>query len=607
MTITRRLITMLTVALLALVLVGGFGIQALLRAQQRFDAVQTHTLPSILELFYARGDLSANKSSYRDLLIAENGEREAIYRHIADTDQDFDRHLEKYEHEDIADDNDRGLLATNKTNALALRSQYSAFRGKLDAGDMDGAKALIRAGGAFLAASSALTDSLNTQVAYNMKLSEQTRAANNDAYTAMFRVLVFIVIAAFLIAGGLGVQLYRIIKTGLGGLQSTLQTVSDELDLTRTAPVTRMDEIGHTSVALNTLLARVAQVLGEVRGSSTSVSIASKEIASGNSDLSARTEEQAASLEETAASMEELTATVRQNTGHAQQASSLAANALEISAQGRQVVERMAQTMGDMTASSTKIAEITALIEGIAFQTNILALNAAVEAARAGEQGRGFAVVASEVRNLAQRSSAAAKEIKAVIATSVADVTQGAQQAEEVGRITGQALQAVKQVAEIIGEIAAASNEQGRGIEQVNQAVVQMDQVTQQNAALVEQAAAAAQSLEHQAYKLNELVSVFTVSGAAAQSHGANAVHETAAQVARATQTRRARESSHEQADRTAPALKVAAGTAAARPARSTAAVAAPRALRPGAAAARPHALALVKPPGEAAQDRRTF
>jgi len=279
--------------------------------------------------------------------------------------------------------------------------------------------------------------------------------------------------------------------------------------------------------------------------------------------------------------MEELTSTVKQNTESARQASVLAVDASEIADRGNQVVERMVGTMNNISTSSTKIAEITTLIEGIAFQTNILALNAAVEAARAGEQGRGFAVVASEVRNLAQRSSAAAKEIKDLIETSVAAIQVGSNEAEQVGQTTGEIRQAVKRVADIIGEIASASEEQGRGIEQVNQAVGQMDQVTQQNAALVEEAAAAAQSLEEQAMKLKQTVAIFKVQSTGAETRrGADALpatrHISQHDAPRAlTKSSAARAQPHAAAKSSAPAKRP---TAAQRPA--AAQIPAPRAAR---------------------------
>jgi methyl-accepting chemotaxis protein-1 (serine sensor receptor) len=228
--------------------------------------------------------------------------------------------------------------------------------------------------------------------------------------------------------------------------------------------------------------------------------------------LSSRTEEQASALQETASSMDELTGTVKQNADNARQASSLAANASEIANKGSRVVAQVVGTMGDINQSSAKIADIITIIEGIAFQTNILALNAAVEAARAGEEGRGFAVVAGEVRSLAQRSSAAAKEIKGLIDTSVERVQSGTSLVDEAGRTMAEIIGAVQRVTDIMGEIAAASEEQSSGIEQVARAVTQMDEVTQQNAALVEEAAAAAQSLEDQAGKLREAVAVFHLS-----------------------------------------------------------------------------------------------
>ena len=519
MTISKRLILTLTIALLALILVGGFGLRQLSAAQQRFDEVQTDIIPSIKTLYTAKSSLETlRRLNLRHVLAADAGAKTAVEQEMAEADKTFDQQMAIYERSDISDDTDRKMLDADKANMTAFRTSRDNFVAKSRSGDQDGARALLVAGGVEDLAGKTLGTGIDNHIAYNDTLSHAIRATNDSDYTQAFWLLVTTIIAVLIVAGGLGVHLYQLVTKGLSHVQRTLQHVSESLDLTTTAKIDRMDEIGLTASAFNTLMSRVAEVIGEVRLSSGSVSVASRQIAAGNVDLSARTEEQAASLEQTAASMEELTSTVKQNTDNARQASALAVTASDISDRGNSVVERMVQTMGEITASSSKIAEITTLIEGIAFQTNILALNAAVEAARAGEQGRGFAVVAAEVRTLAQRSSAAAKEIKDVIEKSVGTIQEGSSQAAEVGQTTGEARQAVRRVADIIGEIAAASEEQSRGIEQVNLAVNQMDEVTQQNAALVEEAAAAAQSLEEQAMKMNEMVSVFTVARPKAQA-----------------------------------------------------------------------------------------
>jgi methyl-accepting chemotaxis protein len=261
---------------------------------------------------------------------------------------------------------------------------------------------------------------------------------------------------------------------------------------------------------------KMTEVIVQVKEAGETINTAAGEIASGNNDLSSRTEQQASSLEETASSMEELASTVKQNAENAKQANQLAAAASGVAVKGGEVVGQVVTTMSDINQSSRKIEDIISVIDGIAFQTNILALNAAVEAARAGEQGRGFAVVAGEVRNLAQRSAAAAKEIKQLISDSVSKVQDGTKLVEDAGKTMEEIVTSVQRVTDIMGEISAASSEQSSGIDQVNTAITSMDEVTQQNAALVEEAAAAAESLVEQAATLMDTVNDFKLAGIAA-------------------------------------------------------------------------------------------
>ena len=296
-------------------------------------------------------------------------------------------------------------------------------------------------------------------------------------------------------------------------------------DLTRRIDASTRDETGALLRALRHMNDSLVQIVTEVRGGTDAIAGASNEIAAGNLDLSSRTEQQAGSLEETAASMEQLTGTVRQNADNARQANQLAITASNVALEGGAVVGQVITTMGSINESSRKIVDIIGVIDGIAFQTNILALNAAVEAARAGEQGRGFAVVASEVRTLAQRSAAAAKEIKGLIGDSVDKVDLGAKLVDQAGATMEQVVESIRRVTDIMAEITHASAEQTSGIEQVNQAIAHMDEATQQNAALVEESAAAAASMQDQAAKLAQAVGVFRLDGAAAAPVRAATAH----------------------------------------------------------------------------------
>jgi len=323
-------------------------------------------------------------------------------------------------------------------------------------------------------------------------------------YVTILSTSLIAVIAAILAGGWLARTVSRPLKQAV-----IVATRVTEGDLTTRIVASSTDETGQLMLSMKAMNQSLLRIVGGVRTGADSIATASSEIAAGNFDLSSRTEQQASSLEETAASMTQLTETVRQNSDNARQANTLAVRASGMADAGNEAVLGMIQTIGQISGSSNKISEITGVIEGIAFQTNILALNAAVEAARAGEEGRGFAVVASEVRSLAQRSATAAKQIKDLIGSSVEIIQNAAKQADDVGATMGQVNLAIKQVSDIVGEIAAASEEQSRGIEQVNLAVNQMDEVTQQNAALVEEAAAAARSLEEQANDLKDAVAVF--------------------------------------------------------------------------------------------------
>ncbi len=368
--------------------------------------------------------------------------------------------------------------------------------------------AMVRA--ELLPAVQGFMDDMNTLVGLQEKLlSNAMVQSENSRSSAMMLgglVLALVVIAGLLLSA----WLIRQMTLPLVQAVELANSIASG-DLTRDVHDDRKDELGHLLRSLNTMAQKLRSVVGEVRNGVDSVSSAASQIATGNQDLSARTEQTAANLEETAASIEELTATVTQSADTARQANQLAATAVQAAERGGEVVSQVVMSMDQINTSSRKISDIIGVIDGIAFQTNILALNAAVEAARAGEQGRGFAVVAGEVRSLAGRSAEAAKEIKALISTSVSNVDLGAEQVAQAGESMQEIVASVRRVTDLIGEITASANEQRDGIAQVNQAVSNLDQMTQQNAALVEESSAAATSMNEQAQRLAQVVAVFNV------------------------------------------------------------------------------------------------
>ncbi|RFP20240.1 HAMP domain-containing protein [Duganella sp. BJB488] len=432
--------------------------------------------------------------------------------------------LMQKEEQKVKDQRARYDKAQADLKALGLNDNEKKALADIAALDVDVDKAFKEAIGQVLAFNSegaakvisGRIDPLNQQtLALINKLVDMQQAAARDvmdssvtADRSLMMMLFLLGAVAVAIGVACAVVITRSITVPLSGAVEVAQKVAAG-ELTSQVHVEGKDETSELLQALKDMNDSLAKTVGDVRSGTDLISTASQEIASGNADLSARTESQASSLEETASSMEELTSTVKQNADNARQANQLAVTASSVAEKGGTVVAQVVETMGSIKASSSKIVDIIGVIDGIAFQTNILALNAAVEAARAGEQGRGFAVVASEVRNLAQRSAGAAKEIKELIGDSVDKVDAGSKLVDEAGQTMGLIVTSIRQVADIMGEITAATQEQSNGIEEVNQAITQMDEMTQQNAALVEEAAAAAESMQEQAEMLAQAVSIF--------------------------------------------------------------------------------------------------
>ncbi len=492
------------VLLVALTALAWTSLQAAQQATTK--VIEMEHRSKVMDEWLASTRLNIN----RVLGVAKSGanpEVEAYFKPMIAQTTERINELQKTLDAEVSSERGKALLkeiSDRRTEYIAVRKTYFET---LKGGEI--AMAAQQLDSALLPAANRYTDTMVELQKYQRELVVAAVAASNQTVDRQAMIIVALAVLAVVLASVVAWRITVSVTAPLHEAVGIAKAVAAG-DLNGHVQTLRKDELGDLLNALAAMKTSLIQTVGQVRSATDSINTASYEIASGNQDLSARTEQAASNLEETAASMEQLTA--------ARQANQLAASAAEIAVRGGQVVGQVVTTMDEINHSSKKISDIIGVIDGIAFQTNILALNAAVEAARAGEQGRGFAVVAGEVRNLAQRSAEAAKEIKNLIGASVDRVEAGSKLVADAGQTMSEIVGSVQRVSDIIGEITAAAGEQSDGIGQVNVAVTQLDQMTQQNAALVEESAAAAESLKDQASRLTEVIKIFRIDSSQALS-----------------------------------------------------------------------------------------
>ncbi len=507
-TVRTRLALGFSFSILMLCLIVGFATWRLQGARNVVEKMVNEVM--VKERLVTEWAASTNVNGARTIAVAESNDaarQEQVQKKIKETSSRISEIQKQLDGFGKSEEEQRLFEQIAQQRRTYIGAREEVFKEKRVS--EDNARKLVQ---------SLLEPALTEYVASIAKLSRyqaeaitRMRGEIVDLATASQRMLVALGLLSAVLSVVVAAVIARSIRHQLGGEPAEAMRVADRIAQGDLAVGITLRPNDTTSLmhSIKQMQESLARIVGEVRAGCDVIATASQQIASGNLDLSSRTEEQASSLEETASSMEELTATVKQNADNARQANQLAASASAAATNGGTAVAQVVDTMGAIDASSKKIVDIISVIDGIAFQTNILALNAAVEAARAGEQGRGFAVVAAEVRTLAQRSATAAKDIAALIRDSVQKVESGSALVGQTGATMQHVVEGVQRASDIVSEIASASDEQRAGIEQVNMAISQMDQVTQQNAALVEQAAAAAASLQEQAAKLSQVVSVF--------------------------------------------------------------------------------------------------
>ena len=510
--ISKKLLLSFACVLVLSAVVGIFSIMQLEKVNQASTEISTNWLPSIQTLAALKLDLARLRSNEAQMaLYADDPDEAAVFgKRTEQILVDMVANTKIYEGQ-ISEPEERAVYPEVKKDLAALLIEHGKIMDALAAKNAEQMRTLFKG----------ISEKLYFSLLANLQKLTKVNADGGDASSrgadlvfSNARAWIIALLSISMIVGvALALFVARIISVPLSKAVQVAKRVAGG-DLSADIRAAGKDETGQLMDSLKDMNDSLLRIVGQVRLGTDTIATASGQIASGNLDLSSRTEEQASSLEETASALEELTATVKQNSDNARQASQLAVKASQIASEGGDAVGQVVHTMSSINDSSKKIVDIISVIDGIAFQTNILALNAAVEAARAGEQGRGFAVVASEVRSLAQRSAAAAKEIKFLIDDSVEKVSAGSRLVENAGKTMVEVVTSVKSVTDIGAEIAAASQEQSVGIEEINRAVTQMDEVTQQNAALVEQAAAAAQSLQDQAETLAQVVGVFKLNDA---------------------------------------------------------------------------------------------